>query len=1119
MKRLAWTLGFWAIIAALCLWGSVLLPRWWLPDLWNWARVLIAIFVVGMAGVLTKTVLDWIAYARGTYDPFERASTGSDQGGTMGRHWEISTRFGRGPTAEWQVDPRSLAKGDIFLGRAPSSLRPVGISTQKHMVTIGQTGSGKSTAALVPNLCFHEGSLLCIDPKGELAEVTAARRGAGGNGVRGMGQEVYILDPFAIVQGATSAAYNVFDEMARVAERDVDRPVSYAGKIADALVKSEGQKEPYWDNAARTLIRGLILYLFQGPAERRNVGELRRLLMEGDAEAWENEPPAIRERITPFDVLFEKMKRVAQGPYRDGIAGAAASMLAMGANQMGSVLTTAQEHTSFLDAPEIRRISARSDFLLDDLKRRKVSVFVCLPINMVSGREGRWLRMFVMLFIDMMMRSKEAPTPPVLLAIDEFPNLGRLDGIEIVAPTMRSYGVRFWAVGQDIEQFKQTYPQSWRSIIGGAEAVQFLGITEPETVKFISELLGKHWVKGWAATGGRNESVVEERPLLDPEQVSRFLSPDLKNQIVWRGNKRPMRLKVTPYYEYLPAWYYSPDLRYAEPWKRARFRPGEGGATPPLPQPAENTIEDEVENEPEPAAPPSLDIRNLFQKALSPFKPESGPVMEMDGHFPGFDDETYTEKDNGEWFWFNVLDPLMVVSKNPEACRRYLEKKAAERKSFVEDVPKGWGPVARSLWDEWRDWLLGFPDAALAFRTQIEVALELQPKWAMEVQRTFGTKPKYTKWYDYLWYAVIKKREKMSLDKVEEDRKSAAILATIKPKEPEGSGLNLFNAPPVPAAPPPPRAPEKIPVESEQKGSGWFDHVVENRGEIPAARVEAPIPDTGDMSFPELDGVLGLETVKDQIRETFHLVQLAKARAEKGMAKIDITHHMVFTGNPGTGKTMMARIVGKIYKRLGLLRSGHMIEADRSKMVAPYRGQTAGKTKDLIEEAMDGILFIDEAYSLVPEDDSPDSYGQEAIAALITEMEEHRDKLVVIAAGYKKEMDRFVKSNPGLESRFKTVIEFPDYSTEELVEIFQIKVKEAGNRLSEAALAKVWDLMMELRKGKGFGNARVVRNLLEKCLARQAKRRALSRGVPMDLTCFEAEDIPNIEDVKKFGMK
>jgi type IV secretion system protein VirD4 len=188
--------------------------------------------------------------------------------------------------------------------------------------------------------------------------------------------------------------------------------------------------------------------------------------------------------------------------------------------------------------PEIRRISMSSDFLLEDLKNRKISIYLCLPLNAVSCIEQRWLRMFVLLTVDMMTRVNKAPSPPILLAIDEFPSLGKLDGIETVAPTMRSVGVRLWVIGQDLEQFEKVYPESWGGFIGGAEAVQFMGITHPPTVAFIAERLGQHVVVDRQKMGEEVREIPSERPLRDPDQIARMLAKDSKNQIVWRASAR-----------------------------------------------------------------------------------------------------------------------------------------------------------------------------------------------------------------------------------------------------------------------------------------------------------------------------------------------------------------------------------------------------------------------------------------------------------------------------------------------------------------------------------------------------------------------------------------------------
>ena len=196
-----------------------------------------------------------------------------------------------------------------------------------------------------------------------------------------------------------------------------------------------------------------------------------------------------------------------------------------------------------------------------------------------------------------------------------------------------------------------------------------------------------------------------------------------------------------------------------------------------------------------------------------------------------------------------------------------------------------------------------------------------------------------------------------------------------------------------------------------------------------------------------------------------------------------------------------------------LFRSGHLVEVDRSGLVAAYTGQTGKKVNDAVEKALDGVLFIDEAYSLIPEDPGKD-YGPEAVATLLKLMEDHRDRLAVIVAGYPKEMERFIESNPGLASRFSTRIEFPDYSRDELMQIFKGMSEHDGLHLSMDAMLKVIGLLDDLERGKGFGNGRAVRNIFEKCRKRHANRVAprLTMG-NVDVTVFEKEDIPEQKDL------
>lgn len=264
-------------------------------------------------------------------------------------------------------------------------------------------------------------------------------------------------------------------------------------------------------------------------------------------------------------------------------------------------------------------------------------------------------------------------------------------------------------------------------------------------------------------------------------------------------------------------------------------------------------------------------------------------------------------------------------------------------------------------------------------------------------------------------------------------------------------------------------------------------------------------------AFGELDQLIGLTDVKRETRNVIDQIMVNREREKLGLKVPDMSFHLVFTGNPGTGKTTVARIVGQIYAAGGVLKKGHMIEVDRGDLIGKHIGQTAPKTAEVVNKALDGILFIDEAYSLVSTETHAWDFGHEAVATLLKMMEDNRGRLVVIAAGYREEMHSFIDSNPGLKSRFKTFIDFPDYSAEEMCEIFALICEQNKMTLTEDAEDKVIDVIAEMaaNRGKGFGNGREIRNLFEKCWTLQASR--LRREGRMDhdsLTTFTADDIP-----------
>ena len=248
--------------------------------------------------------------------------------------------------------------------------------------------------------------------------------------------------------------------------------------------------------------------------------------------------------------------------------------------------------------------------------------------------------------------------------------------------------------------------------------------------------------------------------------------------------------------------------------------------------------------------------------------------------------------------------------------------------------------------------------------------------------------------------------------------------------------------------------------------------------------------------YKELDELIGLENVKKEVRTLANFVKIQKQREAQGLKTPKMSYHLVFTGSPGTGKTTVARIVARIYKDLGVLKKGHTVETDRSGLVAEYMGQTAIKTNAIIDSALNGVLFIDEAYALVPENPGRD-YGQEAISTLLKRMEDDRDKLVVIIAGYTKEMQRFIDSNPGLQSRFNRYIDFPDYSSSELADIFKMYTQKNQYALTpdaERYLKQRLDSVV-LHKDRNFGNARYVRNIFEKSIQQQANRLSRQKNV------------------------
>jgi type IV secretion system protein VirD4 len=421
-----------------------------------------------------------------------------------GRVQQATSSFAPGTGSATQFS--NEAQGMVWLGRAPANAQAVGFSDDRHLITIAGGRSGKGTSVIIPNLLEYRGSLLCIDPKGENATVTARRRANGSPFAFGIGQRVVVLDPFGVadVPDDLRGSLNPLDLVNLADVSAIDE----ARTIAEALVVLDDPKEMHWAESAKQLIAALVLFVkvLDRPA-LVHLAYVRHLLTRGLAAADVGVEPT-QPPMSGTELLLKVMQQCEE--CGGVIAAAAQTLLDMGTEERGSVLSFARRNTAFLDSPRMQRCLDSSTFSLADLKtlRGGLSVYLCLPVRELQNH-GRWLRLVVMLGLVEMERLGHPPSVtghPVLFLLDEFASLGYMKPVEVAAAYIAGYGVKLWLVVQDLGQLKALYEKSWATFLGNAGVLQCFANSDQPTLEYLSKRLGDSELRQVTRTTSQSRS-------------------------------------------------------------------------------------------------------------------------------------------------------------------------------------------------------------------------------------------------------------------------------------------------------------------------------------------------------------------------------------------------------------------------------------------------------------------------------------------------------------------------------------------------------------------------------------------------------------------------------------
>lgn len=457
--------------------------------------------------------------------------------------------------------------GYIYLGRLRllgiPVIQPVGIDGRggKHLCMMAGTGSGKTTH-LISMLGLHDGTAFIIDPKGQIASVIARRFSEGGNGVIGKNMKVVIFDPSGLVTEHRSllGKWNPFVEIQSAANRAVERGVDpahavvdFAQKIANGLITQTPKQDPFWTGASRDFLHGLILHVYTTePPERQNLGRLYQLLTVGL-------PEESQSNNSGFDMLLWAMSQ--NHHYGGVISQSIAGLVDAGQQTAGSVLITLREQLQWLKLPALQQVSEDSSFCLEELHKGKLVLFVCAKFSDISTTFPGWFRLLSVLALAVFEDINRPLKRPCLFVLDEFPSLGKIDAVEVAAPTMRSYGVRLLVISQNIGQLRPLY-ENWETFIGNSECTWWMGTKHSDNLSYLETKLGKVTIKS-------KRYGIREREVMTADQIEHFLNQG--NVIVTRGG-RPFRLRPEFYFKALPVCFYDTDRNYRETVFRAFTR-------------------------------------------------------------------------------------------------------------------------------------------------------------------------------------------------------------------------------------------------------------------------------------------------------------------------------------------------------------------------------------------------------------------------------------------------------------------------------------------------------------------------------------------------------------------